>query len=236
MTAPANSSGLLQVDNDGGGGVILIAPFTFTAGRTAVLTLGHFATGQSISSVTIGGTAAVLDSSIDKFQSTDSSGRIYRAVDMAGGTDEIVIVYSGGTDNYISCSVEEWDYVLTPNAGTPNSAEAFSISPSVSTANPTTVANTIVYGLVVPGEVAAAQGLDGPAGWTPVWTEQDNSSHQSGRGAWIEETTTGTKTAAFTRSASNPWGAAIVAYEISPITPASSLPPKIHHLKQQGFQ
>ncbi len=91
MASPANSSGLLQVDNDGGGGVTLVAGFTFTAGRSAVLTLGHFASTENISAVTIGGTAAVLDSSRDKFQSSGSSARIYRAVNMVGGTNEVVI-------------------------------------------------------------------------------------------------------------------------------------------------
>lgn len=199
------------------------------------MTLGHFGTGQSITGVTIGGTVATKDVERSKIDSSDSSGSIWRATNMAGGTDEIELTYSGGTDNYTSLSVEEWDHTLTPNPGTANSAEAFSNSPSVSTAAATTVANTIVYGLVVPTDGSTTQGLAGPTGWTEAWTEQDNSNHQAGRGAWIEETTTGTKTAAFTRSAANPWGAAIIAYELSPPGGASSLPPKIHHLQQQGF-
>lgn len=225
MASPSNSSGLLQVDNDGGGGVTLIAPFEFTAGRSAVFTLGHFATSQTITGVTIGGTAAVLDASSNKFQTTNSSVRIYRAANMVGRTDEIVITYSGGTDNYISGSVEEWDGLLTVLSGTPNSAEAFSVSPAVSTGADVGITGAIVYAAMAPGDSNAAQGIGGPAGWNATWTEQNNSSHQSGRGAWIEEGTSGVKTAPFTRSASNPWGAAIVAYELV-TTP----------LEQEGFR
>lgn len=214
MASPTNSSGLLQVDNDGGGGAVVSAGFTFAAGRDAVLTLSHYGTSTTITGITIGGTAAVLDASRNKFQSSEQSVRIYSAHDMVGGTDEVVFTYSGGSDHYISFSVEEWAEPLTVNADTPGGAESFSNTPAASTSAATTVPSTLVYAVVGVTDNGAAQGLTGPTGWNSVWTEQNNSIHSAGRGAWIEETTTGVKTGTFGRAAANPWGVAIVAYEI----------------------
>ena len=227
MAAPINSSALLQIDNDGGG-VTFNAGFTFTAGRDAVLTLGHFATGQSISGVTIGGTTATLISSANKVSGSENSARIYLAQNIAGGTADVVITYSGGTDHYISGSVEEWVAgVLESSAvdtGTANSAAGTSTSPSVSTAATTSQANTIVYAVLVTNSTSTNNNITGPTGYTVTWTEQDSTNHEGGRGAWKEETTTGTKTATF-GMINDGWGVAIVALKIAPASPTINSQP-----------
>ena len=218
MALPINSSGLLQIDNDGGGNVTFNAGFTFTAGSDAVLTIAHYATGQSISGVTIGGASATLIASADKVSGSENSARIYLAQNVTGGTANVVISYSGGTDHYISCGVDEWaSGVLDSSAldtGTPNSAAAFTTTPSVSTAISTSQANTIVYVVHVTNTTSTSNGITGPTGWNVVWTEQDSTNHEGGRGAWIEESTTGTKTATMSQSVVG-WGLAIAALKLA---------------------
>lgn len=217
MASPINSSALLQVDNDAGG-VTFNAGFTFTAGRDAILLLNHFATGQTITGVTIGGTTATLDVALNKFLTSDNSARIYRAQNIAGGTANIVITVSGGTDHYISGAVHEWAAGdLTASAldtGTGNTATGTSAAPSASTATSTSQANTIIYALLCPSTGVTNDNITGPSGWNVMWTEQNSSAHEGGRGAWIEEASAGTKTATFGMT-SGDWGVAIVAYKLS---------------------
>lgn len=236
MASPANSSALLQVDNDAGG-VTFNAGFTFTAGRDAILLLNHFATGQTITGVTIGGTTAVLDVALDKFLTSDNSARIYRAQNITGGTSDVVITVSGGTDHYISGSVHEWasGVLVSPavDTGTSNTATGTSATPSVSTAATTSQASTVIYALLCPSTGVTNNNITGPTGWNVMWTEQNTSAHEGGRGAWIEETTTGTKTATFGMT-SGDWGCSIIAYKLAG-GGGTAVPVFLHNLRQQGI-
>jgi hypothetical protein len=215
MASPVNTSALLQVDNDASG-VTFNAGFTFTAGRDAVLTLVHFASdAQTITGVTIGGTAATLDANAS--DGGGSKAHIWRAQNITGGTANVVITVSGGSDHYISGAVQEWAAgVLTSPAvdtGTANTATGTSAAPAVSTATTTSQANTVTYAVVCSLEAVANNNFSGPTGWNAVWTEQDSNTHQGGRGAWLEHSSAGTKTATFGMT-SGGWVAAIVAYKL----------------------
>lgn len=215
MASPSNSSGLLQVDNDASGHTFN-AGFTFTAGRDAVVTFAHFASAAYvIATVTVGGTAATL---VSRTTGSNNKAEIWLVQGMAGGTSDIVLTYSNGTDHYISGSVDEYAAgVLSASAldtATPNSANGSSATPAVSTAATTSQASTMIYAVVVPDAGSSNNGLTGPTGWTVTFTEQDSNTHEGGRGARIEETSAGVKTATFGMN-SNPWYACIAAFKLA---------------------
>lgn len=212
MAAPTNTSGLLQVDNDTTSETFN-AGFTFTAGRDAIVTLVHFGSTQTVSAVSVSGTAATRD-----VHSDDGSNQcaIWRAQNITGGNANVVVTYSGGSDNYVSGSVDEWAAGVFVNpaldTGTANTANAASATPSVSTLATTSQDATVIYGVMVgPGQTN--NGISGPSGWTVGWVEQNGNTHQSGSGAWKEETAAGVKTATWAMT-SGVWRAGIVAYKL----------------------
>lgn len=213
MTAPLNTSPLLQVDNSATDTISLDAGFTFTAGRDAIFTFAHYAdNNDAITSVTIGGTAATLI----KRQASGTSNFIeeWAVTNMAGGTANIVLSSGVAGGHYISGAVTEWTGgLLQLDAGTPNGASGTSAAPAASTAISTSTAASIISAACSPVTGISDNGLSGPTGYTVLFTEQNSLDHQAGRAAWKEESTTGTKAATFGMT-SGPWIAIISAYKI----------------------
>lgn len=210
MATPSNTSGKLQADNTAGPSV-LPAGFTFTAGRQAVLQIVQYATGQEISAVSIGGTAAVR---IAHAIGGNNDADCWWVSSIGGSpTNEVVVTYSGGTDNYVSGAVSEWPAGTFSGvvSGSDNQATGNSASPSVAT-GVSLPAGTVSFAQFVANIGRTNNGIStaAPTGWTGVFTEQDSDNHEGGRGAWKEESTTGTKTATFSWT-SGDWAASIVA-------------------------
>lgn len=225
MAAPLNSSALLQIDA-ASVSTTFAAGFTFTAGRHAIFQCGHFSTSGVITGVTIGGTAATLDS---RGISGSTRADIWRANNIAGGTNQAVVTYTGGTDNYVSGGVQEWAAGdgMTLDAGTPGNASGTSAAPSASTAATTSQANTVSIGVVAPN-TAVSNGLTDPVGWTQTFIEQNSAAHQSGAGEYKTETLAGVKTVTWGMT-SGAWATAIASYKVSGPTITAQPAPAIQY-------
>ena len=220
MPTPLNST-FLQVDAQTGTTTYTFtASFTFTAGSDAILKLVSYDdNGTFLTGATIGGTTATRDAYLEKFSVSSNSIHIFRAQNIAGGTANVVVSFTNAAGtHYITGNVEEYasGVFLNPavDGGTANTATGTSAAPSVSTAATTSQANTSIHAVTLPNTGIANNNITGPTGWTVSWTEQDSAIHEAGRGAYIDETTTGTKTATFGMT-SGSWGAIIVAYKLA---------------------
>lgn len=211
MPAPLNKSALLQVANDTTSETFLVG-FAFSAGRTAIATFNHFSTTGQIASVTIGGTAATR-----RYQAVSGTtrGELWEAAAIAGGTNQVVVTYSAGTDNFVTGSVEEWAPGLT--FITSNTATGTSATPLVQALD-ITQTHTLVYASAVPTTGATNNAHSGPSAWERAWIEQNNSTVQGGVSAFITETNAGTKTAAFGIN-SQAWAAGIAVFSVAGAPP-----------------
>lgn len=228
MASPLNSSGLLQVDADTTSETFN-AGFTFTAGRDAFLNVAHFASaGNTIASVAIGGTAATRDVRADG-TSGDAHAEIWRAQNIAGGTASVVVTYTGGSDNYVSGSVEEYAAGVFVNpaldSGTENTATGNSTAPSATTAISTSQADTQIIGVFVTGTSVVNNGITGPTSGTQTWVEQNSSAHEGGAGGYRTESSTGSKSMTFAMT-SGLWAACVAAYKLAPLGPVVDTPPQ----------
>lgn len=200
MATPTNNSGKLRVDGAGASSTTQVG-FTFTAGRSAVLTLSHYhGSNGRVAGVTIGGTAAQRRIRADSEEQWSVD--IWDVFNMAGGTDEIVITYSdaSGAGNYCSMAVTEWaaGVLIEPDEGTENADEdIFSATPTVSTAQATSQDETLVFAVMCNARFDSNLGFVHPDGWNLLFAEQDSRNHQGGCAAYVEESTTGVKTAVF---------------------------------------
>lgn len=227
MPTPVNSSGKLQVDNVSATQT-LNAGFTFTAGRDAFASFAHYATGgATIASVTIGGTAATRD--IRATTGGQVNTEIWRAQNIVGGTSDVVIAFTGGTDHYFSLSVEEYaaGVFINPalDSGTENSASGNSTSPGATTAISTSQADTHVYGAFSTNTGSSNNNITGPTSGTSAWVEQNSSAHQGGAGGYRTESSTGSKSMGWTMD-SGQWVAVVAAYKLAPV----------YTLDQEGFR
>lgn len=198
MATPTNFSGLLQADNVGGSSN-LSAGFTFTAGRSAVVQIVHYSASARLSSISVGGTSATLIK-----RQLDAAGinasELWLATNLAGGTN-VVVAYSGASDNYVSGAVTEWDGTLTVEEATVNGTNysgGYLSNPSISTAASTSASETVTFATVVQSMAWGDSGFVAPAGWTSTFVEQNSDGHEGGCGVWISSNSADTKTANFT--------------------------------------
>lgn len=203
MATPTNSSGKLRV-SAGSGNQTFNAGFTLTAGRQAVCCISGYAGGNSITGITIGGTAAT--------KIAGSTGTDYAEIwavtgaGMTGGTTDVVVSVTGGsTDVYLTLAVDEWAASsLTYDTGTANNgAHTNTNAPSISTAGAVSTTSSIVYACINMFGLSSSCTPTQPTGWTSMYAESDGTTYEMGMGAWHEETTTGIKTALFSLSANN---------------------------------
>lgn len=189
------------------------------AGSTLVWEHSHWdATGSgntnaNIAGVTLGGTAAVL---IVRASSGNFRSEIWAAYNVAGSNNNVVVVAGGvSSSNYLAGGCKQFaaSAALTLASGLQNTASGSGTAPAVSTNGATTQASALTIATVCSTGAGSAAGLSGPTGWTPTWTEQDNSNSVCGRSAYREETVAGVKTATFA-SASAAWIAAIAVFNV----------------------
>lgn len=226
MASPTNSSGKLRVAG-GSGNQTFNAGFTFTASRHAVLCISGYAGGNSITGVTIGGTAAT--------KRAGSAGVDYAEIwaveggGMAGGTADVVISVTGGsTDVYLTLAVDEWAAgTLAYDTGTGNNgAHSNTNAPSITTGAALSTTSSIVYACINMFGLSASCTPTQPTGYTPMYSEDDGTTYEMGMGAWHEETTTGSKTANFTLSSNNDVHDAIAAFTYTAPSGGGSTPTK----------
>lgn len=216
MATPTNTANLTHV-TAGTGDQTINAGFTFTAGRDAVVLASQYSDGHSLVGVTIGGTAATR-------LHLQASGlgdylEIWYATNITGGTANVVFdvdAAAAAGSVYIESGVDEWasGAFTGEDAGTANGATGTSAAPAVSTAAATSQAATIVYAITAYYNTGTATTITGPTGWTIVCAENDVLI-QDGRGAWHEESSTGTKTATFALGASHDWAASIAVLKLA---------------------
>ena len=227
MATPTNSNpALIQIDAAFGSPINASPGFTMVAGRSVVVPFTHYASTNDITSITIGGTTATF------FVSAKQDGLrvgVAWASNIAASDNNISFTTNGGADHYFSMGATEWAETLTESGDNDNVATTFSNTPTVSTKAATVDANTIVFAAATISLGSNDVGFTGPTGWTVLYTENNNNDHASGRGAWIEETTTGTKTATFGTNTTGQWLAAIVALAVSGGGPAATA-------DQEGFR
>lgn len=212
MATPTNTSGLLQ--SEGVSSTSMNVGFTGTAGRQAILKVVHYedVATNLITAVTFTGTSGSRLVRVDP--GSNNQAEIWFFDNITGGSQNISFTYGGGSQNYISFSIEEYAAGTFPSsptdAGTPNTATGTSTAPSVATAVTTSQANTHIAACVVVNGSVANANLVEPAGYTRTFRENDSTSHEGGIGAYKTETSAGIKTATFS-SASIAWCACIVA-------------------------
>jgi hypothetical protein len=224
MASPTNTSALLQRDGVSGAQTIDCG-FAWVAGRQGKFKVSYYNdSGNPISSLSMGGSAATLVS-----RGTSSNGQnfsdIWFVSSVAGGTNNLVLTPGIGTV-YFSGSAEQWaSGAMSVDAGCANNALVTSTTPAVSLAQTTSTASSIIDAVITATVGSGANGFTGPTGtgWTATYTEQDSNAHQGGRGAWKEETTTGVKTATFGATFSEEYVLAIAAFTLAGATGAYTL-------------
>jgi hypothetical protein len=164
--------------------------------------------------VTIGGTAAVLDT-----QTPGPSGTFafetWRATNMAGGTANIAITVGGGAGNHImSYAVTEVDALSLTPVDSPTLAynSGTSVSPAVSMASTSTQANEIAFaGFIHATDINSA--ITPPSGWTAAWEEEDGTTKMPGGCVYKILSSTAIDTATWTVVDSVAWYSSIVTYK-----------------------
>ena len=145
------------------------------------------------------------------------------------GTASVVVTYTGGSDNYVSGSVEEYAAGVFVNpaldSGTENTATGNSTAPSATTAISTSQADTQIIGVFVTGTSVVNNGITGPTSGTQTWVEQNSSAHEGGAGGYRTESSTGSKSMTFAMT-SGEWAACIAAYKLAPLGPVVDTPPQ----------
>jgi hypothetical protein len=193
-------------------------PTNFTAGKTGILAIDYWQTeGSLISSVSIGGTAAVRD-----IQAPGPTGQfryeVWRATNMAGGTDVVDVTTGAGTAGFIctygvmqvdglSMSSPVDTATLAYNSGT-------SAAPSITTATTHSQANELVLAGFVHADSTTAT-ITEPVGWTLLFEEEDGVTKMPGGACYkiVSSTTQQTATYAMGGPTSVTWDSAIISYK-----------------------
>jgi len=202
-----------------------------TAGNTGIATFAYFEAGSAfISGVTIGGTAASLESS-----TTDGAGgrvEIWRAQNMAGGTTAISVA-STTSSHFYSGSVEEWsglanvaaDIVATP-------ANATSTAPSA-TYGTLAQADELVYIAYMNNTGGILASSTVPGSYTAAWTELDGAAQQGGAAAYRVVASTTGASPAFALSTSIAWRAVLVTLKATAAAPTINTQPASQQIPDQ---
>jgi len=227
MTAPLNTSNLLQVDATAGPTTFnsTAIGFSLTAGRDVIFTMGAYSTTAHVSAVTIGGTAATRDVRVT---SNANNAEVWHAFNIAGSNTDVVVTYTGASDNYISGKIQEYASGTFSGVDTAcvNTATGTSAAPAVTMATATAQASEIVIAAAAADTGSGSIGYtDATTGYTAIFTEQNGSAHANGASSYKEETGVVTESASWTTGASVNWMAAIVGYKLSATGPTINTQP-----------
>lgn len=215
--AIVQSSGKKFADAVGSGTQNFTASSNFTAGNTGILTLVYYnnGTGGAVTGVTIGGTAAVKDAS-NQDAGPQNFVEIWRATNMAGGTNAFSVTISGGTGQYVTCGVDEHSGLSATPLDQSGTANGNSLAPSATTGGATADASELLVAAYVDTTGTNVTSVTPPTSWTESWEEADGATREGGSGAYYYDSSgTGTKTGTFGVSASTTWEAVIATYKLA---------------------
>jgi len=215
--AIVQSSGKKFADAVGSGTQNFTASSNFTAGNTGILTLVYYnnGTGGAVTGVTIGGTAAVKDAS-NQDAGPQNFVEIWRATNMAGGTNAFSVTISGGTGQYVTCGVDEHSGLSATPLDQSGTANGNSLAPSATTGGATADASELLVAAYVDTTGTNVTSVTPPTSWTESWEEADGATREGGSGAYYYDSSgTGTKTVTFGVSASTTWEAVIATYKLA---------------------
>jgi len=226
LTTPLNTSNLLQVDATAGPTTFNAATigFSLTAGRDVIFTMGAYSTTAHVSAVTIGGTAATRDVRVT---SNANNAEVWHAFNIAGSDTNVVVTFSGASDNYVSGKIQEYASGTFSGVDTAcvNTATGTSAAPAVTMAAATVQANEIVIAAAAADTGSGSIGYTAAtSGYTSIFVEQNGSAHANGASSCKEETGIVTESASWTTGASVNWMAAIVGYKLSGAIPNTQKP------------
>lgn len=213
MASPTHTSGLKQGVVAPASSMTVAAGFTFTSGRQAVVAFSKVSVGATtISGVTIAGTAATKYGSV---AIGNESFEIWAVLGsgVSASNNNVVFTNSGSDTFAIDFSVEEWaaSTFSGDQSAAKNTSTGSTATPSVSSATSVS-ATAVVYSGYFPYAAQTNNGMTGPSGWTQTFAQQNSTAAPGGVAGYHEETSSGTKTASYTRSGSTDGGAVIVAF------------------------
>lgn len=186
MPTPNNVSALLQVDADTTSETFALG-YTAVAQAVGVFVASYFSSGSTISGVTFGGTAMTLVQ-MQAATSGTATGRAYAwiAAGIAGSNNNLVVSYSGGSDNYVSGVAYQYlNGVLRPSPlGRVVGASGSSAAPSVTL--PSSKQKKQLHGVMMNNSGSASCNITGPTSWNVNFTENNDSVHTAGSAAWLE--------------------------------------------------
>lgn len=186
MPTPNNVSATLQVDADTTSETFALG-YTAVARSVGIFVASYYSSASTMSSVTFGGTAMTLIQ-MQAATSGTATGRVYAwiAPNVAGSDNNLVVSYSGGSDNYVTGVAYQYlNGVLRPSPlGLVVGASGSSAAPSV--VLPSSKQKKQLHGVMMNNSGNAACAITGPTGWNVNFTENNDSIHTAGSAAWLE--------------------------------------------------
>lgn len=208
MASPTQTTAAEKADNVGADPTIA-AGLTFQAGRDVVVHVAHFTSGATITGVAIGGTAG---SRISRRQyGTDPLYAEAWLIKGVGSNSSNVNITVSGSGHYITIVGREFpastfgDIDSAAEGGNEGSATSLTVSTAASIAQ----ASSALFATFVGQTSANPYGFIGITGYSDVVEQEDNVNSQSILCGWLEETTTGTKSATATQASNFPWAGSL---------------------------
>ena len=215
--ALVQDTGELQADGVGGSVSVNLAGNP-AAGSLLTADLVHYVGGTTNCSVSDNKSTGEWSRAVRQLSSgNDQSAERWDRPNVASstGTFTVSVSFAGGSDNYITWSVQ----VATGAATSPRKTTGTALTGNGTGITPTTSGGTapavgdLVMATTCSFEGSSNNGYGTPSGYTPVWTEQNSVEHQGGQSAYKIATGAGAQSCAFTSSVSMARGAVIVVYE-----------------------
>lgn len=204
------TSGLYQ-SNAASGPITITMPQTFSKNSTAIMTVVNYDSSGSnrIASINVGGTLANKDMDSG---STPTVSQIWRATNLIGG-NTVVITYTGGTTNYISISVEEWDKTLYLDRSNTITTQSTS-TPTLSTPGASIASKGVAYAVYNETSGTTVTSSAPPTGWTETWKFVGGTASMQGSGAYKAITSNAAVTATFTTGATSNYPEVMAVYAL----------------------
>ena len=230
MATPTQTTTARTASNVGADPVVA-AGLTFQAGRDVVVHIGAFTSGSSISGVSIGGTAGSLIAR-QKHPDNDTYAESW-LIDGVGSDSSDVNVTLSGSGLYVTLVGREFaggtfgSIDASAAGGASGSAQTMDVSTAASIAN----ASSALFATFCCTTSANPVGFIGISGYSDVVEQEDNIDNQGVMVGWLEETTTGVKTASGSQASNFPWVGSIGVVALG----GPRIPVFVHQLRQQGI-
>ena len=204
------TSGLYQ-SNAASGPITITMPQSFSKNSTAIMTLVNYDSGGSnrVASINVGGTLANRDMDSG---STPILCQIWRATNLTGD-NTVVVTYTGGSTNYISISIEEWDKPLYLDRSNTITSQ-YTSTPTLSTPGASIASKGIAYAVYNETSGTTVTSSAPPTGWTETWQFVGGTSAMQGSGAYKVLSSNASVTATFTTGATSNYPEVMAVYAL----------------------